>query len=443
MNICIIGTGFVGVVTASVYASFGHEVVGLDIDQKKVALLQAGEVPFFEPGLSEMLIEQQQNGHLLFTTNYEQAVANADVIMVAVGTPSKPDGSADLKYIFATADSMAPFLKSGAIVVLKSTVPPGTIPAFADRVKAKTDVNFSMSSMPEFLREGSAVEDTLRPNRILIGATEPRVFETLVKLSEPFNAPIVQMSPESAQMAKYSANAYLATRISFINQIADLCEQNGADVEEVIEGMGLDKRIGKHYWYPGLGYGGSCFPKDVKELAAYSQSIGEADSLLVKMNQLNESRITTLMDRFEKKIGGWTGKKVAVLGLSFKPQTNDLREAPSIKVIPYLLHKGASVFAYDPKAKWPETEAQVKSFSASPLELQADPAATMIQCDTIAEATAQADVILSLIEWPEIINFDYGQQKHANTQQWFIDTRNQFSPVQVTDWGFEYIGIGR
>lgn len=440
MNICIIGTGFVGVVTATVLASFGNEVIGLDIDPAKIEKLKQGVVPFYEPGLSEILIEEQKNGHLHFTTSYEEAIKNAEVIMVAVGTPSAADGQADLKYVFATADSMAPFLRAGAIVVVKSTVPPGTLSTFAEHLKAKTQTAFHMASMPEFLREGTAVEDTLHPDRILIGATAPEVFAKLEELNQPFNAEILKLSPESAQMAKYTANSYLATRIAFINQIADLCEQNGADIQEVIQAIGFDKRIGGHYWYPGLGYGGSCFPKDVKELAAYSKMVGETDNLLIKMNQLNEERIVKLLNKYEQTVGGWKGKKVAVLGLSFKPNTNDLREAPSIKVIPYLLSKGAVVTGYDPKAEWPS---DISYFTSTPLNLPADPSSSFTQVETVQIATQNADVIFCLIEWPEIVNYDFSQVRTAGKTQWLMDVRNQLNREKVQGWGFTYIGVGR
>ncbi len=442
MNICIIGTGFVGVVTATVYASFGHEVIGLDIDPKKIASLKNGVVPFFEPGLSEMLIDQQKLGHLHFTDSYEEAIKNAEIVMVAVGTPSTPDGNADLKYVMMSADSMAPFLTENAIVVIKSTVPPGTLTTFAYHLKTKTKVKFSMASMPEFLREGTAVEDTLHPDRIVIGATDQPTFVKLAELSRALDTEIIQISPESAQMAKYTANAYLATRITFINQIADLCEKNGADIQEVIRSIGFDKRIGKHYWYPGLGYGGSCFPKDVKELAAYSRSVDEPENLLITINQLNETRIFKLLTKYKSQVGGWKGKKVAVLGLSFKPNTNDLREAPSIQLIPYLLSEGAIVTGFDPKAEWP-TDNNVNFYTATPSQLKVDPASSFIQVDSIMDATKDADVIFTLIEWPEIVSFDYSKSKAVGKAQWLIDTRNQLNAKQVETWGYNYIGVGR
>jgi UDPglucose 6-dehydrogenase len=435
MNICIIGTGFVGVVSAAVYASFGNTIIGLDVDQKKIEKLKKGVVPFYEPGLTELLIEQQQKGNLTFTTDYAEAITNSEVIIIAVGTPSAPDGQADLKYVILAAESLAPHLQEGAIVVIKSTVPPGTLAKMTDKIQQNTKTSFYTASLPEFLKEGSAVQDTLHPDRIVIGATEPGVFEKLETLHAPLHAPIVKISPESAQMAKYTANAYLATRITFINQIADLCEKNGADIQDVIQAISYDKRIGSHYWYPGFGYGGSCFPKDVKELAAYSRAVGEANNLLNKVSEINEQRVWKLLDSHAEMMSGWENKRVAVLGLSFKPNTDDIREAPSTKVIPYLLQHDATVIGYDPKAKLEESLLGIASASLKPGQLQ--------QVESIAEAAEDVDVIVALIEWPEIINYDFSSLKQANKTQWFIDARNQFQPAKVLSWGYHYIGVGR
>jgi len=432
MNITVIGTGFVGVVSAAVYASLNHQVIGLDVDEVKVALLKQSVVPFYEPNLTELLKTQQAANKLSFTTDYKAAIQDADVIMIAVGTPSAPDGQADLKYVFMAAESLAPHLKTGAIVVIKSTVPPGTLEKVSSLIKAKTQHNFFTASVPEFLREGSAVYDTLHPNRIVIGATEAEVFDRLEALHEGLQAPIVKIKPESAQMAKYAANAYLATRITFINQIADLCEKNGADVEDIIQAIGHDQRIGKHYWYPGLGYGGSCFPKDVKELAAYSRSIGESGNLFVKINQLNEERLAQLVRKFGEKVGGWQNKTVAFLGLAFKPNTDDLREAPSTKLIPALIMAGAKVTGFDPMAK--PTNQQLGLTSADE--------SSYSQASDIQTACLNADVIFAVVEWPEIVSFDYSAIKLAKSQV-FIDARNRFAPDRVTAWGYKYISIGR
>jgi UDPglucose 6-dehydrogenase len=438
MKITIIGTGFVGVVSAAVYASFGHQVIGLDIDPNKIEKLKQGIVPFYEPGLSELLVEQQQKGNLTFTTSYAEAIPESEIIIIAVGTPSAPDGQADLKYVFAAAESVAPHLSPKAIIVIKSTVPPGTLEAVREKVSAKTNTVFYTASLPEFLKEGTAVEDTLHPDRIVIGANEPEVIEKLEELHKPLNAPIVKIKPESAQMAKYAANSYLATRITFINQIADLCEKNGADVQDIIEAIGFDRRIGKHYWYPGFGYGGSCFPKDVKELAAYSRAVGEENNLLNKVNELNEQRIWRLLDKYSEMVGGWEDKKVAILGLSFKPNTDDMREAPSTKIIPYLLNRGANAFGFDPKAEWSDSMASTAQGIGEPKA-----AGTFKQLKSIEDACTDVDIILVAVEWPEILQFNFNTVRLNQKKQWFIDTRNQFSPKVIQQAGYTYIGTGR
>jgi len=431
MNVTFIGTGFVGVVSAAVYASFGNQVIGLDVDENKITSLKNSKVPFYEPGLEDLLISQQKGGNLTFTTNYEVAIKDADIIMIAVGTPSGPDGQADLRYVFASLDSLAPYLKENAIVVVKSTVPPGTLPIVEARIKKLTNVKFHVASVPEFLKEGTAVKDTLHPDRVVLGANNDEVFKRLEELHLPLNAPIVKVKPESAQMAKYAANAYLATRITFVNQVADLCEKNGADIEDVISAIGLDKRIGSQYWYPGFGYGGSCFPKDVKEIAAYSRSVEEGDNLFNKINELNETRIPKILQRIEKKIGGWKGKKVAVLGLSFKPITDDMREAPANKVVPILLSKGAEISSYDPMASWKTF------FRLEKLEIG------HTQTKSIEEAVLNADIIFCLIEWPEIVSFDFSKTRRPDTMQWIVDARNQLNEEELKKIGYKYIGVGK
>ena len=429
MRIAIIGTGFVGVVSAAVYASFGHQVMGLDIDEKKIELLKKGQVPFYEPDLEDLLLKQQAKGHLHFTTSYEKAISDAQLVIIAVGTPSAPDETADLRYVMASAESLAPYLADQAIVAIKSTVPPGTTDKVAEIIRSQHTGQFYMASLPEFLREGSAVHDTLHPDRIVIGADDPFVFDKLSQLHQVFKAPIVTCKIASAQMAKYTANAYLATRITFINQIADLCEKNGADIEEVIEAIGHDQRIGQHYWYPGLGYGGSCFPKDVKELAAYSRTIGEEGNLLNKINEINQQRIFDLLTDFANKVDGFAGKQVAVLGLSFKANTDDMREAPATKIIPYLISQGAQIKSYDPMANYQE--------------FMGDNPTGHQQMASIDAACQDADVILLVVEWPEIVNFNYQSVRVAAKTQTIFDCRNQLDPEVIKQAGFQYVGIGR
>jgi len=430
MQITVIGTGFVGVVTAAVFASYDNKVIGLDIDENKISKLKNNQVPFYEPGLEKLLKQQQKSGNLEFTTDYQKGIENSDLVILAVGTPSNPEGGADLTYLLSAAKELAPYLKSEAIVAVKSTVPPGTLPKVDKIISQAADVKYYLAAMPEFLKEGSAVEDTIHPDRVVVGARENVVFDRLRELHRPLKCQVIEVSPESAQMAKYAANAYLATRITFINQIADLCEKNGADVEEVIAAISHDRRIGKHYWYPGVGYGGSCFPKDVKELAYYSRQVGEGENLFNKISDLNEERIPRLMKNFGDQLGGWSGKTVAVLGLAFKPHTDDMREAPSLKVIPYLLDQQAKVRGYDPKA-----------LSAAKQIFPSDE--NLSFHDTIDDACQSVDVVLALIEWPQIVDYDYSHVIDQKKEQWLIDARNQLLASQVKGWGFNYIGIGR
>lgn len=429
MKLACIGTGFVGVVTSAVFAKLGNEVFGLDVDEQKIKSLSQGEVPFYEPELKEFLQETLANGSLKFTSSYQEAISSADVIFIMVGTPSAPDGQADLKYVFKSAESLAPYLKENAIVVLKSTVPPGTNLKLEEIIASKTNVKFKTASVPEFLKEGTAVEDTLHPSRVLLGVYDNETAETLKELHRPLTNNLIVMKPESAQMAKYAANTYLAQRITFINQIANLCEKNGADIEEVIQGIGQDPRIGSHYWYPGLGYGGSCFPKDVKEIASYSRAIGETDSLFIKIDQLNDNRINKLMQKYAEFVDGFSGKTVAVLGLSFKRNTNDTREAPALKVIPWLIGEGAKVKATDPKAI-----NEAKSLLPDSVEYFED----------VYTATENCDVIIHLIEWDEYSNLDFAKlAANMKNSKYFIDTRNQYDPGKVEQAGFKYKGVGR
>jgi len=427
MNVTVVGTGFVGVVSAAVFSKFGNIVYALDIDKSKINQLQKGKVPFYEPNLEDLIQKGIKDKNLHFTTSYETAIKNADVIIIAVGTPSAPDGQADLKYVFAASKSLAPYIKSGVIIGIKSTVPPGTNEQVSNIIKSKTKVKFATASLPEFLKEGSAVNDSINADRVVIGATEQLVINTLLKLHRPLKGKKIIVTPESAQMAKYAANAYLAQRITFINQIANLCDRTGADVNQVTEVIGADRRIGSHYWYPGLGYGGSCFPKDVRELAAYSKAVSEGDGLFVKIDDLNEKRLPKLIKRFESKVGGWQGKKVAVLGLSFKPNTDDMREAPSLKVISILKKAGATISAYDP-ISIPAAKKILKGITYT---------------KTPYEALEKADVAILLVEWDQLISLDPHKVKAAMKGNVFIDTRNQYDPQEFKQLGLIYIGVGR
>lgn len=439
MHITIIGTGFVGVVSAAVFASQGHDVIGLDVDSHRIERLSAGTVPFFEPKLQELLQRTLQQGNLHFTTEYHEAIPQAGLIIIAVGTPSGPDGQADLQYVRAVSIAIAPHLHEDAIVAVKSTVPPGTcdqVEQWIRDAEGYRGTAFTLASLPEFLKEGTAVDDTLHPDRVVIGATDPAAIQILEDLHAPFGAPIVVMSPASAQMCKYTANSYLATRITFINQIADLCERNGASISEVIEGIGFDKRIGHQYWYPGLGYGGSCFPKDVKELAQYAKAQGFQNHLLVAIDALNSARIRGVLDRFSGQVGGLSGKKVAVLGLSFKPNTDDMREAASLSVIPYLLEQHATITAYDPQAGESARTAFLQR------KVMESPAFRIV--NSIDAALADADGVILLVEWDELVSLHLPDvAKKLRTDAFFFDTRNQYNPDEVRAAHLRYFGIGR
>ena len=427
MVITVIGTGFVGVVSAGVFASFGHTVYGLDVVVDKVASLNQGKVPFFEPNLEELISYGISQGHLHFTTEYEEVIPKSSIIIIAVGTPSAPDGTADLTYVLTAAEALAPYLTDKSIVAIKSTVPPGTNQKVRDMIVKHTAVEFAVASLPEFLREGSAVDDTINADRVVIGAEEEWAIDLLLTLHKPISGERIVIKPESAQMAKYSANAYLALRITFANHIADLCEKTGAQIEDVIQAIGCDKRIGTHYWYPGLGYGGSCFPKDVKELAAVSKKLGYKNNLLVEIDESNEARINQKMDEYETLVGGFKGKMVAVLGLSFKPNTTDMRVAPSLKVIPYLRDKKAVVKAFDPKANEEAKKIWPGIFFG----------------DSIEETIHEAEVIILLVEWDEFKDMDLKVvAERASIGAWIIDTRNMLDRNKVEVAGLHYKGIG-
>lgn len=433
MTITVIGTGFVGVVTASVFAELGHQVYGLDVDQTKITSLNQGELSFFEPELEELIQAGLQSKRLQFTTDYQVAIPKSQVIFVCVGTPSADSGAVDLTYVESALLEVAHHLKPEAVVVVKSTVPSGSFDRFAHIMQEVTKTPVALASVPEFLREGSAVAETRHPSRIVIGTSDDQVFTILHDLHQPLGAPILHVSPASAQMGKYAANAYLATRITFINQIADLCQHNGADIEEVIKSMGYDPRIGDYFWYPGLGYGGSCFPKDVKELAYFSRTVGYGDNWFNSMQEYNEGRITKILDDVLTKVGGVGGQKIAVLGLSFKPNTDDTREAPALKVIPYLLQKGvAEIQVYDPQVQLGRTPLADHSGIDQ-----------VNQSVTVAHACLDVDGIILLIEWPEIVEFDYSQARSKSKKQWLLDARNQLDPKSIVDAGFQYLSIGR
>ena len=439
MKVTVFGTGYVGLVQGAVLADVGHDVVCVDIDEAKVAALQAGQVPIHEPGLQPMVQANQAAGRLRFTTDAAQGVAHGALIFLAVGTPPDEDGSADLQHVLAVARTIATHMAQPKIIVNKSTVPVGTADKVADTVRAVlaqrgADIAFEVVSNPEFLKEGAAVADCKRPDRIIIGTSSPQAERQLRELYAPFNRNhdrIVLMDVKSAELTKYAANAMLATKISFINEIANLAERLGADIEAVRRGIGSDPRIGYHFIYPGVGYGGSCFPKDVKALIHTAQSIGFAPEVLLAVERRNDAQRQVLADRIIAHYGGsLQGKTIAVWGLAFKPETDDMREAPSRPLLHALWAAGAQVRAHDPVAM---DEAR-RIFGDRP---------DLTLCASPAEALQGADVLAIVTEWKIFRVPDFEQMAQLLKDRLVFDGRNLYDPATVARHGLGYVSIGR
>ncbi|MET4579016.1 UDP-glucose dehydrogenase family protein [Ottowia thiooxydans] len=439
MKVSVFGTGYVGLVQGTVLADVGHDVICIDIDEAKVAGLKAGEIPIHEPGLAPLVLENQAAGRLRFTTNAAEGVAHGELIFLAVGTPPDEDGSADLKHVLAVARTIARYMDGPRTLVNKSTVPVGT----ADRVAAAVrevlqergvDYPFDVVSNPEFLKEGAAVADCKRPDRIVIGTDSPAAEARLRELYAPFNRnhdKIVVMDIRSAELTKYAANAMLATKISFMNEIANLAERLGADVEAVRRGIGSDPRIGYHFIYPGLGYGGSCFPKDVKALIHTARSTDFSPELLLAVERRNEAQRRVLFDRINAFYGGeLKGKVVALWGLAFKPNTDDMREAPSRSLMEALWAAGARVQAHDPVAM---QEASRVYGERSDLVLAATPTAALEGADCLAIVT----------EWQTFRVPDFAQMAHLLKDRMVFDGRNLYDPALLARHGLGYSSIGR
>ena len=441
MRVAIFGTGYVGLVTGTCLAEVGHEVVCVDIDQAKVDGLEKGIIPIYEPGLEPMVKANHAAGRLRFTTDAARAVAHGEVIFIAVGTPPDEDGSADLQYVLAVARTIGTHLQEPAVVVDKSTVPVGTADKVREAIAATlagrgVQVDFDVVSNPEFLKEGAAVEDCMRPDRIVIGADNPEAVETLRRLYAPFNRNherVVAMDVRSAELTKYAANAMLATKISFMNEIANIAEKVGADVEMVRKGIGSDPRIGWHFIYPGAGYGGSCFPKDVQALARTSQQHGHAPTLLDAVEAVNERQkghLFELMLRHYGGAGALRGKTVALWGLAFKPDTDDMREASSRRLLQQLWDAGAKVRAYDPEAMQ-ETR---RIFGER---------ADLVLCDSAGETLRDADALAVITEWKQFRSADFDELKERVADAVVFDGRNLYDPAEVEAAGLAYYGIGR
>jgi len=434
MKIAIVGTGYVGLVSGAGFADFGHEVVCVDNDISKIESLRAGIIPIYEPGLDEMVEKNRRAGRLSFTTDIKDALQGAQVVFIAVGTPAsrRGDGYADLTYVYGAAKEIAPFLNDYKVVVIKSTVPVGTARQVARIIReTNPDANFDMASNPEFLREGEAIEDFMKPNRIVIGVDNARAEEILKEIYRPFllaEIPFVIMSIESAELTKYASNAFLATKISFINEIAALCEETGANVLDVAHGMGLDARIGKSFLQAGPGYGGSCFPKDTRALLRIAQEHGVALRIVEAVVEVNEAQKARMVRKIRLALGGSeAGKTIAVLGLTFKPDTDDMREAPSLTILPALIERGAIIRAHDPQGM-----KEAKKFLPD-----------LIYCSSPYEACEGSDAVVLLTEWREYRALDLQRLKKLLREPIFIDLRNVYRRKQMEDAGFIYYSVGR
>ena len=433
MKICMIGAGYVGLVSAVCFSEFGWTVTCVDKERERVESLKRGEVPIYEPGLDDLLIRNVAARRLFFTQDLATAASDADLIFLAVGTPMRRgDGHADLSYVFAAVEEIAPHLKRFTVITTKSTVPVGTSREIERRLRAlRPDADFAVCSNPEFLREGSAIQDFTHPDRVLVGCDEPRARAVMERLYKPLalrNAPLMFVNRESAELAKYAANAFLAMKISFINEVADLCEEVGADVQEVASAIGKDRRIGDKFLHPGPGYGGSCFPKDVSALARTGKEYRAPLSLVEQVGRVNDERKIAMTGRIERAVGGSVrDKTVAILGVTFKPNTDDMRDAPSLVIVPMLMEKGARVQVYDP---------QGKKFGGSLLE-------GVVWCEDALAAAAGADVTVVLTEWNEFRALDLSALNAAMRGNALVDLRNIFQPSDAVAAGLSYASIGR
>jgi UDPglucose 6-dehydrogenase len=431
MRLAVLGTGYVGLVAGAGFADFGNDVVCVDIDAEKVARLRRGELPIYEPGLESLVLRNVGEKRLMFTTDVTEAVKGAEVVILAVGTPSSHDGSADLSQVLSAAQAVGRAIEGYTVIVTKSTVPVGTAAKVTTAVKAVTKHPFAVVSNPEFLKEGDALNDFMKPDRIIIGTEDERAREMLRHLYAPFvrtNDRVLFMDAVSAELTKYAANAYLATRISFINDVANLCERVGADVEMVRRGMGMDQRIGPKFLFPGIGYGGSCFPKDVKAAMATAREAGHTLDILESVHRVNERQKRLLADKILKHFGDVKGRTIAIWGLAFKPGTDDIREAPSLSIIDRLLEAGAAVHAHDPvandqmRAKYGD---RIKLFEAN------------------YDAAAGASALALLTEWHQFRRPNFQRLKDLLEEPVLFDGRNVWEPKEVRQLGFTYYAIGR
>ncbi|AGA24664.1 UDP-glucose dehydrogenase family protein [Singulisphaera acidiphila] len=432
MKIAVIGTGYVGLVTGTCFAESGNDVVCVDKLAEKIANLERGIIPIYEPGLAELVHRNHRDGRLRFTTSLPEAIAEAELVFIAVGTPQGEHGGADLRGIWAVGEEIAKALDEPKTIVIKSTVPVGTNAELARRMAQTTDIPFDVASNPEFLKEGAAIDDFNKPDRVVVGVRREEVGEQLHALYEPFlrtDRPFLIMTPESAEMTKYVANCLLATKISFINEMANLCESYNADINEVRRGIGHDQRIGFSFLFPGVGYGGSCFPKDIRAVIHMAQSRGLPARMMEAVDQVNEAQkdvlVHKVMDHFGNDV---RGKTVAIWGLAFKPRTDDIREAPALVLIDALLAAGASLRIHDPEAL-----DNVRAIYGDKLTY----------CDRPYGALEQADALAIATEWNEFRNPDFEVMARLLRQPVIFDGRNLYDPARMAALGFTYHGIGR
>ncbi len=433
MKLCIIGSGYVGLVSGACFAEVGHHVVCVDNNEKKVAQLLKGEVPIYEPGLEELLHRNVAAGRLSFTTSTEEGVDKSDVVFIAVPTPPQPDGSVDLSYIEKVAREIAAVLKPGQyrVIVDKSTVPVKTGEKVADTIRRynKGGAEFDVVSNPEFLREGCAVPDLMKPDRIVIGGNSERAVALMQKIYEPFMAPVLVTDINSAELIKHAANSFLALKISYINAVARICEASGADVEKVADGIGSDKRIGRNFLNAGIGYGGSCFPKDIAAFIAISEDLGVPFTLLKEVEKINSTQRERFIAKIREALWVLKDKKIAVWGLTFKPDTDDVRSSVAVQVVQDLVAEGADVIAYDPKGTEKAIEFQLiqgARVAKSPLE-----------------AAQGAEALVIATEWNEFTAVDLAELKNAMHTPLIFDGRNLLNPETVRNAGFQYTSIGR
>ena len=437
MKISVIGSGYVGLVAAACFAEMGNNVICIDIDDEKISQLIKGVVPIYEPGLSALVLDNQKKGTLKFTTNTKESLEGAEVVFIAVGTPMGADGSADLKYVLQVAKSIGENMSHHLVVVDKSTVPIGTADTVRATIQKELDLRgskltFDVVSNPEFLKEGAAIQDFMHPDRVVVGANDDSSLELMKNLYAPFTVSsdrFIAMDIRSAEMTKYAANAMLATKISFINEISNICERVGADVNQVRKGIGSDQRIGYKFIYPGCGYGGSCFPKDVQALINIANNHGYNPNLISAVEKVNQAQKEVLFSKLTSQLGtDLKGKKIAVWGLSFKPETDDVREAPALNLIKSIIKAGGKVNAYDPKAIH-EAQFYLKGFFVN-------------YCSDKYTALEAADALILVTEWKEFRSPDFDLIRSKMKGNLFIDGRNQFKSDFVQSKGFKYMQIG-